>query len=104
MQEPEGEKSLDWWIVEDLYYEIVREMPETTARQMQKDGLLTREQGEIYTQLTKDKGKYLLECLQKCKPGFLEKFCSVLHKVGADDLMNKISRHREGITFFFFCY
>lgn len=96
MQEPEEETSLDWWIIEDLYYELIREMPETTARQMQKDGLLTREQGETYAKLKKDKEKYLLKCLQKHTSGFLEKFCSVLHKVGADDLMNKISHHREG--------
>jgi hypothetical protein len=102
MQEPEEEKSSDWWIVEDLYYELIREMPETTAKQMQKDGLLTHEQGETYTKLTKDKEKYLLDCLRKHKPGFLEKFCSVLHKVGAGELMNKISRHREGTTSYYY--
>ena len=57
MQEPEEETSLDWWIVEDLYYELIREMPETTARQMQKDGLLTREQGETYAKLKKRQRK-----------------------------------------------
>lgn len=96
MQERE-DKQLERWIVIDLCHVITRKMPvEDVAREMLQDGLLTRKQWETYMTKTEQREEYLLDCLQKCKPGFLEKFCSVLRKVGAHDLEKEISRHAEG--------
>ena len=89
------DKQTEQGILIDLRYEIARKMPvEATAREMLQDGLLTPQQWEIYTTKSiEERGEYLLDCLQ---PGCLEKFCSVLHKVGAEDLVKEISRYRKG--------
>ena len=91
------DKQLERWIVIDLYHKIAREMPvEDVAKEMLQDGLLTRKQWEIYTAKIEEREEYLLDCLQNCKPGFLEKFHSILRKVGAHDLEKEISHHAEG--------
>jgi hypothetical protein len=93
MQQPSDEQ-----ILKDLYYELAREMPaEKVALQMYKDRLLLPTEWEAFTKLTEDKGEYLLDCLKRSQvPGFMQKFCSVLDKIGAKNLLKTISDHRNG--------
>lgn len=93
MQEPSDEQ-----VLKDLYYEIAREMPvEDVALQMYKDCLLLPKEWETYNKLTDNKEEYLLQCLQRSnEPGYMQKFCSVLDKVGAKHLMKAITHHRKG--------
>ena len=92
------QQSSDEQILKDLYYELAREMPaERVGFQMYTDHLLLPKEWEIFTKLTEDKGEYLLECLQRSREsGFMEKFCSVLDKIGAENLLKTISYHRNG--------
>ena len=92
------DKQREQWILTDLRYELARKMPvEAVAREMLHVSLLTPQQWETYrTKTTEEKGEYLIDCLQKCKPGCLEKFCSVLCEVNAEDLVKEISQYRKG--------
>ena len=96
------DKQLEQWIVIDLYHKIAQEMPvEDVAREMLQDGLLTRQQWETYMKKTEEREEYLLDCLQKCKPGFLERFCSILRRVGAHNLEKEISHHAVGTYYIY---
>lgn len=92
------QQSSDEQILKDLFYEIAREMPaEHVGLQMYEDHLLLPKEWEMFTKLTEDKGEYLLNCLQRSRePRFMEKFCSVLDKIGAENLSKTISHHRDG--------
>lgn len=80
-----------------MCHRIAREMPaEDVAKEMVIDSLLTREQWETYTAKTEEREEYLVDCLQKCKPGFLDKFLSILRRVGAHNLEKDITNHKEG--------
>ena len=79
------DKTMEELVLDELYYDIVRNLPaDDVAILMDQDKLLTSGQRDHYRMMKAnhqpdaEKSEYLLECLRKGEPGFLERLCAIL--------------------------
>ena len=76
------DKTMEELVLDELYYDIVRNLPaDDVAILMDQDKLLTSGQRDHYRMMKAnhqpdvEKSEYLLDCLRKGEPGFLERLC-----------------------------
>ena len=79
------DKIIEELVLDELYYDIVRNLPaDDIVILMDQDKLLTSGQRDHYKMMKAnhqpdvEKSEFLLDCLRKGKPGFLERLCTIL--------------------------
>lgn len=94
---------MDELVLSDLYYEIARNLPpDDVLTYMHQEDLVTDGQRDQYRMMKAnnypevERSEYLLECLRKGKPGFLDRFCNILRNIPpASYIADKIEGMKE---------
>ena len=78
-------KAIEELVLDELYYDIVHNLPaDDIFMLMDQDKLLTLRQRDHYRMMKAnhqpdvEKSEYLIECLRKGEPGFLQRLCTIL--------------------------
>ena len=79
------DKTIEDLVLDELYYDIVRNLPaDDVALLMDEHKLLTLGQRDHYRMMKAnhqpdvEKSEYLIDCLRKGEPGFLQRLCTIL--------------------------
>ena len=79
------DKTIEDLVLDELYYDIVRNLPaDDVAILMDEQKLLTSRQRDHYRMMKAnhqpdvEKSEYLIDCLRKGEPGFLQRLCTIL--------------------------
>ena len=79
------DQTIEDLVLDELYYDIVRNLPaDDIAILMDERKLLTLGQRDHYRMMKAkhlpdvEKSEYLVDCLRKGEPGFLQKLCTIL--------------------------
>ena len=82
------DKSLDELVLTELYYDIARNLPpDDVLTFMHQGDLVTDGQRDHYRMMKAnhqpevERSEYLLDCLKKGEPGFLDKLCNILRQI-----------------------
>lgn len=82
------DKTIEDLVLDELYYDIVRNLPaDDVAILMDEQKLLTSRQRDHYRMMKAnhqpdvEKSEYLIDCLRKGEPGFLQRLCTILKEL-----------------------
>ena len=85
LQQIVQDKTIEDLVLDELYYDIVRNLPaDDVALLMDEHKLLTSGQRDYYRMMKAnhqpdvEKSEYLIDCLRKGEPGFLQRLCTIL--------------------------